>query len=55
MVVSLAGFTHACYQNTFLIWVLPICLFVMFFIIAALLGFLIFAYVAIDKGLGNPA
>ena len=39
MVVSLAGFTGLCYQNTFLIWVF---LFAMFFIIAALLGFIIF-------------
>jgi len=54
MVVSLAGFTGACYQNTFLIWVLPICLFVMFFIITALLGFFIFAYVVAHKGLGSP-
>ncbi|KAJ6408791.1 hypothetical protein OIU84_008482 [Salix udensis] len=51
MVVSLAGFAGACYRNTFLMWVY---LFVMFFIIAALLGFIIFAYVVTDKGSGRP-
>jgi len=54
MVVSLAGCTGACYRNTFLIWVLPICVFVMFFIFTTLLGFFIFAYVVTDKGLGSP-
>jgi hypothetical protein len=54
MVVSLAGCTGACYRNTFLIWVLPICVFVMFFIITTLLGFFIFAYVVTDKVLGSP-
>lgn len=51
MVVSLAGFAGACYRNTFLMWAY---LFVMFFIIAALLGFIIFAYVVTDKGSGRP-
>lgn len=50
MVVSLAGFAGACYRNTFLMWAY---LFVMFFIIAALLGFIIFAYVVTDKGSGR--
>lgn len=51
MVVSLAGFAGACYRNTFLMWLY---LFAMFFIIAALLGFIIFAYVVTDKGSGRP-
>ncbi|PRQ33745.1 putative tetraspanin/Peripherin [Rosa chinensis] len=50
MVVSLAGFAGACYRNTFLMWVY---LFVMFFIIAALIGFIIFAYAVTDKGSGR--
>ena len=50
MVVSLAGFAGACYRNTFLMWIY---LFAMFFIIAALLGFIIFAYVVTDKGSGR--
>ncbi|KAJ8768803.1 hypothetical protein K2173_023707 [Erythroxylum novogranatense] len=51
MVVSLAGFAGSCYRNTFLMWLY---LFVMFFIIAALLGFIIFAYAVTDKGSGRP-
>lgn len=50
MIVSLAGFAGACYRNTFLMWFY---LFVMFFIIAALIGFIIFAYVVTDKGSGR--
>ncbi|XP_044480031.1 tetraspanin-3-like [Mangifera indica] len=50
MVVSLAGFAGACYRNTFLMWLY---LFVMFFIIAALIGFIIFAYAVTDKGSGR--
>ncbi|XP_059430268.1 tetraspanin-3-like [Corylus avellana] len=50
MVVSLAGFAGACYRNTFLLWVY---LFVMFFVIAALIGFIIFAYAVTDKGSGR--
>ncbi|XP_050209844.1 tetraspanin-3-like [Mercurialis annua] len=50
MVVSLAGFAGACYRNTLLMWVY---LFVMFFIIAALIGFIIFAYAVTDKGSGR--
>jgi len=50
MVVSLAGFAGACYRNTFLLWVY---LFVMFFVIVALIGFIIFAYVVTDKGSGR--
>lgn len=51
LVVSLAGFAGACYRNTFLMWLY---LFVMFFIIAALIGFIIFAYAVTDKGSGRP-
>ncbi|GMI81641.1 tetraspanin3 [Hibiscus trionum] len=51
MVVSLAGFAGACYRNTLLLWLY---LFVMFFIIAALMGFIIFAYAVTDKGGGRP-
>ncbi|XP_043703138.1 tetraspanin-3 [Telopea speciosissima] len=50
MVVSLAGFAGACYRNTFL---LRFYLFSMFFIIAALIGFIIFAYGVTDKGSGR--
>ncbi|KAK9279403.1 hypothetical protein L1049_013082 [Liquidambar formosana] len=50
MVVSLAGFAGACYRNTVLMWFY---LFAMFFIIAALLGFVIFAYAVTAKGSGR--
>lgn len=50
MVVSLAGFAGACYGNKFLMWLY---LFVMFFVIAALIGFIIFAYAVTDKGSGR--
>ncbi|KAF5470660.1 hypothetical protein F2P56_011159 [Juglans regia] len=50
MTVSLAGFAGACYRNTFL---MRLYLFVMFFIIAALIGFIIFAYAVTDKGSGR--
>lgn len=51
MVVSLAGFAGACYRNTFLMYLY---LWAMFFIIAALIGFVIFAYAVTDKGSGRP-
>ncbi|CAN1141170.1 TET3 [Linum perenne] len=51
MVVSLAGFAGACYRNTMLMWIY---LFVMFFVLAALIGFIIFAYSVTDKGAGRP-
>lgn len=51
MVVSLAGFAGACYRSTFL---MSLYLFAMFFILAALLGFIIFAYAVTDKGGGRP-
>uniref|UniRef100_A0A5B7AIZ0 Putative tetraspanin-3 n=1 Tax=Davidia involucrata TaxID=16924 RepID=A0A5B7AIZ0_DAVIN len=50
MVISLAGFAGACYRNTFLMYLY---LWAMFFIIAALIGFVIFAYVVTDKGSGR--
>ncbi|KAF7823451.1 tetraspanin-3-like [Senna tora] len=50
MVVSLAGFAGACYRNTFL---MRLYLLVMFFVIAALVGFIIFAYAVTDKGSGR--
>lgn len=50
MVVSLAGIAGACYQNKFLMWLY---LFAMFFVIAALIGFIIFAYAVTDKGSGR--
>lgn len=51
MVISLAGFAGACYRNTFLMWVYLFC---MFFVIAALISFIIFAYGVTDKGRGRP-
>ncbi|CAN4119911.1 unnamed protein product [Withania somnifera] len=51
MIVSLAGFAGACYRNTFLMYLY---LWAMFFIIAALIGFVIFAYAVTDKGSGRP-
>lgn len=50
MVISLAGFAGACYRNTFL---MGLYLFCMFFVIAALIGFIIFAYAVTDKGSGR--
>ncbi|XAR59788.1 hypothetical protein NMG60_11015758 [Bertholletia excelsa] len=51
MVISLAGFAGACYRNTFLMYLY---LWVMFFVIATLIGFIIFAYAVTDKGDGRP-
>ncbi|KAK4753801.1 hypothetical protein SAY87_001905 [Trapa incisa] len=50
MVLSLAGLAGACYRNTILMWLY---LFFMFFVIVALLGFIIFAYAVTDKGSGR--
>ncbi|KAL1203259.1 Tetraspanin-3 [Cardamine amara subsp. amara] len=50
MVVSLAGFAGACYRNKFLMWLYLV---VMLLIIAALIGFIIFAYAVTDKGSGR--
>ncbi|KAK1297916.1 Tetraspanin-4 [Acorus calamus] len=52
MVISLAGFAGACYRQTWLLWLY---LFSMFWIILALLGFIIFAFAVTDKGRGRPA
>ncbi|KAL3653083.1 Tetraspanin-3 [Castilleja foliolosa] len=51
MVVSLAGFAGACYRNNFLMYLY---LWAMFLIIAALIGFVIFAYAVTDRGSGRP-
>ncbi|CAA0811957.1 Tetraspanin-3 [Striga hermonthica] len=51
MVVSLAGFAGSCYRNNFLLYLY---LWAMFFIVAALLGFVIFAYAVTDRGSGRP-
>lgn len=51
MVVSIAGIAGACYRNTFLMYVY---LWVMFFVIAALIFFVIFAYSATERGSGRP-
>lgn len=51
MVVSLAGFAGACYRNHFLMYLY---LWAMFFIIATLIGFVIFAYAVTSKGSGQP-
>lgn len=50
MVISLAGFAGACYRNTFLLWFYLFC---MFFIIIALIFFIVFAYAVTDKGGGQ--
>ncbi|PKA66935.1 Tetraspanin-3 [Apostasia shenzhenica] len=49
-VVSLMGFAGACYRQT---WLLQIYLFVMFLLIAALLGFIVFAFAVTDRGQGQ--
>ncbi|XVF04981.1 hypothetical protein REPUB_Repub05bG0130600 [Reevesia pubescens] len=51
MLVSIAGFAGSCYRNTLL---MRVYLFFMFFIIVALIGFIIFAYSVTDKGKGRP-
>ncbi|KAL8525520.1 hypothetical protein ACS0TY_014949 [Phlomoides rotata] len=51
MVVSLAGIAGACYRNNFLMYLY---LWVMFFVIVALLGFVIFAYSVTERGSGRP-
>lgn len=51
MLISLAGLAGACYRNTVLMYVY---LWAMFFTIAALVGFLIFAYAVTDRGSGRP-
>ncbi|NP_001306838.1 tetraspanin-3 [Elaeis guineensis] len=49
-VVSLMGFAGACYRIS---WLLRLYLFVMFFVIVALVGFIIFAYSVTDRGHGQ--
>lgn len=50
MVVSLMGFAGACYRQT---WLLQLYLFVMFFVIVALIGFIVFAFAVTDRGHGQ--
>lgn len=50
MLISLAGFAGACYRQT---WLLRVYLFAMFFVIVALLFFIVFAYAVTDRGQGE--
>ncbi|RWW67473.1 hypothetical protein BHE74_00025081 [Ensete ventricosum] len=50
MVISLMGFAGACYR---LVWLLRLYLFAMFFVVAALLGFIVFAFAVTDRGHGQ--
>ncbi|CAL9764023.1 unnamed protein product, partial [Musa acuminata subsp. burmannicoides] len=50
MVISLMGFAGACYR---LAWLLRLYLFAMFFVVAALLGFVVFAFAVTDRGHGQ--
>ncbi|KAL5231930.1 hypothetical protein ABZP36_030706 [Zizania latifolia] len=50
MVVSLMGFAGACYRQT---WLLRVYLFAMFFIVVALLFFIVFAFAVTDRGDGQ--
>ncbi|KAH7677810.1 Tetraspanin/Peripherin protein [Dioscorea alata] len=50
MVISLMGFAGACYGLTWLMWLY---LFVMFFVVVALIGFIVFAYAVTDRGHGE--
>ncbi|XP_038988969.1 tetraspanin-3-like [Phoenix dactylifera] len=50
MVISLMGFAGACYRIS---WLLRLYLFAMFFVIAALLGFIVFAFAVTDRGHGQ--
>lgn len=50
MVVSLTRFAGSCYRQT---WLFQLYLFTMFFIIAAPIGFVIFAFSVTDKGHGE--
>ncbi|KAL4189297.1 hypothetical protein AMTRI_Chr08g206290 [Amborella trichopoda] len=51
MVLSLAGFVGACYRISWLLWLY---LFLMFFVIVALVGFTIFAFAVTSRGSGRP-
>jgi uncharacterized membrane protein len=50
MLISLAGFAGACYRQS---WLLRVYLFAMFFVILALLFFIVFAYAVTDRGQGE--
>lgn len=50
LAISIAGFVGSCYRNTALMWLYLFC---MFFVIAALIGFIIFAYAVTEKGSGR--
>lgn len=50
LVISLMGFAGACYRQT---WLLQLYLFLMFFIVVALLGFIVFAFAVTDRGHGQ--
>ncbi|XP_072976085.1 tetraspanin-3-like [Typha angustifolia] len=50
MVISLMGFAGSCYRLT---WLLRLYLFAMFFVIAALLFFVVFAFAVTDRGHGE--
>ncbi|XP_064969679.1 tetraspanin-3-like [Musa acuminata AAA Group] len=50
MVISLMGFAGACYR---LAWLLRLYLFAMFFVVVALLGFVVFAFAVTDRGHGQ--
>ncbi|KAI0497421.1 hypothetical protein KFK09_020645 [Dendrobium nobile] len=50
MVISLLGFVGACYRQT---WLLQLYLFVMFLVIIALIGFIVFAFAVTDSGRGQ--
>jgi ABC-type transport system involved in multi-copper enzyme maturation permease subunit len=50
MLISLAGFAGSCYR---LSWLLRLYLFIMFFVIVALLFFIVFAYAVTDRGQGE--
>ncbi|KAJ0979327.1 hypothetical protein J5N97_014801 [Dioscorea zingiberensis] len=50
MVISLMGFAGACYGLSWLMWLY---LFIMFFVVVALIGFIVFAYAVTDRGHGE--
>ncbi|KAJ1695532.1 hypothetical protein LUZ63_012230 [Rhynchospora breviuscula] len=50
MLVSLAGFAGACYRVS---WLLRLYLFAMFFVVLALIFFIVFAYAVTDRGHGE--
>ncbi|KAI0526864.1 tetraspanin-3 [Dendrobium catenatum] len=50
MVISLMGFVGACYRQT---WLLQLYLVVMFIVLVALIGFIVFAFAVTDQGHGQ--